>query len=83
MRLSADLCQAHDDVFIRGIIVVPITSSTASAEISATYKAPRVLQNRPGQLYICFGVYVQGEPGGGGKDHERRTPTAVSVETRL
>jgi hypothetical protein len=61
MRLSTDLCQAHDDVFIRGILALPIMSSHATAEISATYNPPSMLRNgRPGQLFICFGVFVQG-----------------------
>jgi len=60
MRLSADLCQAHEDFFIRGIVAVPILSSTATAEISATYRAPSILQGgRPGKLLLCFGVFVQ------------------------
>ncbi len=61
MRLSADLCQAHDDFFLRGILALPILSSNATAQISATYNAPPVLRNNyPGQLFISFGVFVQG-----------------------
>lgn len=56
MRLSADLCQAHEDVFIRGIIEVPITSSNATAEISARIRSHR---HQPGQLFLSFGVFVQ------------------------
>lgn len=58
MRLSADLCQAHDDVFIRGIIEIPIISSNATAEISAQIRThdPR---HAPGQLFLSFGVFVQ------------------------
>ena len=58
MRLSADLCQAHDDWFIRGIIEIPIISSNATAEISAQLGSTD-RRHLPGQLFLSFGVYVQ------------------------
>ena len=58
MRLSADLCQAHDDWFIRGIIEIPIISSNATAEIAAQIRS-NDRRHQPGQLFLSFGVYVQ------------------------
>jgi ankyrin repeat protein len=57
MRLSADLCQAHEDVFIRGVIEIPIISSNATAEIAARFRNDR--RHQPGQLFLSFGVFVQ------------------------
>ena len=66
MRLSADLCQAHDDYFIRGILEVPILNSNATAEISASLQARTKTVKckyadivQPGQLFLSFGLFVQ------------------------
>ena len=58
MRLSADLCQTHEDVFIRGLLEIPILSSNATAEIAAFCNDRR---HQPGQLFLSFGVFVRVE----------------------
>lgn len=64
VRLSTDLCRAYDDYFIRGILALPVLSSNATAEISASYNIHSVLKKscKPGQIFICFGVFVQVSP---------------------
>jgi hypothetical protein len=62
MKLSFDLCQTHEDFFIRGIVEIPIISSNATAEISAADISRSVnsdTRHQPGQLHLCFGVFVQ------------------------